>query len=767
MIYRFRPVALMLAAACQLSSQAASAAELLANPRFENGVYTVKPCADGGVKAPIVSGQLGNNWDSNNCWINAPASTVTFSQEVGRTGAYSQVVETNSANGDALIASWVWLVPGQRYTTSVWLKANRDTEVVLQLRAWNAPYTSYGVTVAKVGTTWTQFTFDGVAPATAGQTPGGLFIAPKGAAKLWIDDASVTSVSDPSVGVQARTTTTIPSAYFGTHFHRLPVWPGVGKAIGGQRLWDADGIPTKNASGAYQDNPVGASWKGIYGSGPSSPNWSGFDAQVNRAVANGAELIMVLGGAIPTWASSDQTGAAGCNNYGTGTHAPPNAANDDQIWRDWVTAVATRAKGKVRYWEIWNEPYQCSSFVKDPKRLADLVAKARRILKAIDPNNVVLSPSLDLNDNTFLDRYLQVAKAAYPAGEAYGDIWAFHGYPNLAGKWLDERVAKTSPSLSYPSAESLIVSRTEPETTYDTEHLVLNTKMVLKRFGQDTRPMWDTESGYLVASAAGGGANDGAGAEFVARHYLLAWAAGLDRSYYYAWDQRSDVDPATGTRYWAVAGARESVEGDFNFTTTKAGTAYAQVSKWLAGATLAGINKNADGVGTWVMTLKRGTAVSVVVWNPAWTANGSTISYTPAPALSRRSDLMGVVTSVAGTSTITSSPVLFSAPATTLSVTSSVKSVWQTWNLSVTLTATISGGSAPTGSVQFLLDGKNLGSSVALSSGQAVLKTTDIDDAAVGVHKITAVYLGNAYNPTSSTTTALDIKVCTSLGKCP
>jgi len=282
----------------------------------------------------------------------------------------------------------------------------------------------------------------------------------------------------------------------------------VGKAIGGERLWDAGGIPTKNANGVYQDNPIGANWIGIYGTGPNSPNWTGFDAHVDRAIANGAELIMVLGGAMPTWASSDQTGAANCNFYGTGTAAPPNSANDDQIWKDWVTAVATRAKGKIRYWEIWNEPYQCSAFVKDPKRLADLVAKARAILKAIDPTNVVLSPSLDLNDNAFLDNYLQVAKAAYPAGEAYGDIWAFHGYPNLIGQWLDDRVAKTTPPYS---AGDILTMRTEPETTFDTERLVLNTRTVLKTYGQDTRPIWDTEGGYMGASVAGGGANDAAG----------------------------------------------------------------------------------------------------------------------------------------------------------------------------------------------------------------------------------------------------------------
>lgn len=763
MTYRLRPLALMLAAACQFASINACAAELLANPGFENGAYTVTPCTGGGVTAPVVSGQLGNNWDTNNCWITAPTSTVAFSLDAGRTGGTSQVVTTNSATGDAMIASWVWLVPGQRYTSTVWMKADKPIDVVLQLRAWNIPYTSYGTTVAKVGTSWTAFTFDGVAPSTGAQTPGGLFILPKGAAKLSIDDASVTSVADATVGAQSRPGTTVPTAYFGTHFHRVPVWPAVGKAIGAERLWDAGGIPTKDASGVYQENIVGANWISVYANGPASPDWSGFDGHVNRAIQNGADVVMVLGGAIPNWASSDQNGAGNCNFYGNGTAAPPKPDNDDQIWKDWVTAVATHAKGKVHYWEIWNEPYQCGAFVKDPKRLADLTAKARKILKTIDPTNVVLSSSFDLNDNTFLDNYLQAAKIAYPAGEAYGDIWSFHAYPNLVGTWLDDRVAKTTPP--YAPADILNM-RTEPETAFDTEHLVVNTKMVLRRFGLDTRPMWDTESGYMGASVASGGANDAPAVPFIARHYLLGWAAGLDRSYYYAWDQRRGQNPDTGVWYWPVAGGRESTEGNFNFAITAAGTAYAQVSKWLAGASLYSINKNIDGAGTWVMTLKRGTAASQVVWNPAWTATGPAVSYTPASALSRRSDLAGATTTVVGASAITASPVLFSAPATTISATSSVIAVWQGWNLNVTLTANLSGGSAPTGYVQFLLDGKNLGSPVALSSGQAVLKTTDIDDAAVGNHAISATYLGDSYNP-ANTSAGVNVKVCTSLGSCP
>lgn len=711
---RLRPLAVTLAAACQLSSFAVAAAELLANPGFEAGVSTVAPCSGAGVSAPVISGQLGNSWESNNCWMNAPASTVTFAQEAGRSGGLSQVITTNSASGDAVIATWVWLVPGQRYTTSIWLKADTPTEVILQLRAWGAPYTAYGNAVAKVGTTWTQFQFEGVAPAATGQVPGGLFIIPKGAAKLWLDDASVTSAADATTGTAARRGATVPASYFGIHVHRDPKWPAIGKAIGSERFWDTEGVE----------------WADVYPNDPAAggaANWTAFDNRLNRAIANGADVVVTLGGLIPGWATSDPTGAApGCSMYydnttgkGLGSSAPPKS---DQVWQDWVRAVATHAKGKVKYWEIWNEPYQCSLFQSNLPRLAKMVADARTILKQVDPANVVLSPAFDLSDTAFIDRYLQAARAAYPAGEAYGDITAVHAYDNFIGNYLDGRVAK-DPQLAR-SVESML----------EQEHLVLNARMVLKRFGLDTRPIWNTEGGYLKAASATGTPDDAAGVPFVARHYLLSWAAGLDRNYYYAWDQRGLV----------VAGGREKTEGDLNFITTAAGTAYQQVAKWLAGAEL--YDRTVDaGTGNWILTLKRGLTLSYVVWNPSAAA-----SYTVPAGRTVMSSLSGGQTTVGASASVSASPVMFAAPANTITLSTSSASIKV--NKSVTFTAKVSGGSAPSGTVQFKANGVNIGSPVALSAGSASLATSQFSKA--GTYAITAVYSGDTVN-LSNTSAAL------------
>lgn len=696
----------------------AQAAELLGNPGFEAGSTTVTNCTGAGSTAPSISGQLALNWESNNCWMNKPTSTVAFAMEAGRLGGSSQAFTTNSPTGDAQLASWVWLTPGQRYTTSIWLKADRATEVVLQLRAWGAPYTAYGSAVAKVGTTWQKFTFDGVAPNVVNQIGGGLFVSPTGVAKVWMDDASVTSVADSTQGLQDRTTA-LPATYFGMHVHRDPKWPAVGKTMRAERFWDAEGVQ----------------WPDVYPSNGTTANWTKFDARVSRAIANGAEIVMTLGGNVPGWATSDPTGAKGCNFYAAGSSTFPSS---DQVWQDWVRAVGTRAKGKIRNWEIWNEPYQCSAITSDLPRLAKMAADARAILKQIDPLNVVLSPTFDLGDKTYLERYLQAAKAAYPNGEAYGDVLSVHAYDNFIGAYLDDRVTK-----DFSRSSSV-------ETMFDQEHLVLNMKQVLARYGLSGKSIWNTEAGYLKAATASGTANDAAGAPFVARHYLLGWAAGLDRSFYYAWDQRGLV----------VAGSREATEGSNNYVPTAVAGAFQQVAQWTSGAIT---SKPDTSTGVYVMKLKRGLTTSIIAWNPS---ASTTLTYAPPAKLTRRTDLSGAVSIVSGAMTMTGSPVLFTAPPTTVTLTSSNQAVWQGWNANVKLTATLSGGSSPSGYVQFQIDGANLGSPVILSGGQAILNTTAIDDYNIAKHVLTAVYQGDEFNA-SNASGGTSISVCSLLGACP
>lgn len=82
---------------------------------------------------------------------------------------------------------------------------------------------------------------------------------------------------------------------------------------------------------------------------------------------------------------------------------------------------------------------------------------------------------------------------------------------------------------------------------------------------------------------------------------------------------------------------------------------------------------------------------------------------------------------------------------TTTSVVSSLNP--STFGQSVTFTATVAGGTAPTGTVQFKDNATNLGASVALAGTTATFTTSSLS---VGTHPITAVYSGDSSNGGSS-----------------
>lgn len=560
--------AMVLIVSIPLYSPAVWAQQLLFNPGFEAGAAAVS-CSSGTLR---VSGQLGRGWGDNSCWIGSN-SALLYSLDASspRSGSVSQVIESTLGLGQF----WTPLSfsAGKRYAASIWLKADQAMEVSLLLRAEGVPYTQYGSIVAKVTTQWQQFTFDAEAPVASGSVPGGLFVVLRQPGKLWLDEASVTAVADTSP--DTLRTGVVPKSYFGMHIHRDPRWPAVGGTIGSYRLWDTEGTQ----------------WADIYPVDPAlggAPDWAEFDARLNAAIANGAEPVVVLGGNIPKWASSDPTGIrSGANAYGPGSSAPPLK---ESAWVQWVTAVAQRAQGRVKHWEIWNEPYQSAAFRVDVPRLVRLAQLAYPILKNAAPDSTVLSPSFDIYDNSFLERYLQAG------GGAYMDVVSLHAYDTFVGNLLDGTVAAAARKGDPASAETLFYQ----------DHLIRNTKRVLARYNQQGKPVWNTESGYESRSATGL-PNAGGAVSLMARHLILGWAVGgLDRSFYYSWDHRSSF----------ASGGDEQIAGSNVYVVNNVGKAYEQVAKWLTGAQME--SKSVDSNGSWTIVLNRGASLprQYLVWNP-------------------------------------------------------------------------------------------------------------------------------------------------------
>lgn len=339
----------------------------------------------------------------------------------------------------------------------------------------------------------------------------------------------------------------IPRSLFGMHIadsDKIP-WPAV--PIATWRLWDAathHGL----AFWAHLERQKG-DW-----------DFSTLDYCVELAQRHGVELVYTLG-ITPKWAAARPNDSS---PYGDGPTASEPKNMDD--WRNYVRTVATRYQGKIRYYEIWNEPNLKHFFSGTVDQMVELAREAYTILKQVDPSITVVSPSL------------------------YAD-WG--GY-----KWFDQYFAKGGGKYADVIGAHYYIRK--EKTPEDSLSMIREVQNVMAKYRLAQKPLWNTETGYgnrgenVFYSAEGSMA-------YVARTYLINWASGVERFYWYAWDNRNVVTMLM-------------VEED-NKTLTPAAKAYAQIQKWLIGSRM---NRcEPDRNNTWVceLTSEEGKPFWIV-WNP-------------------------------------------------------------------------------------------------------------------------------------------------------
>jgi len=267
------------------------------------------------------------------------------------------------------------------------------------------------------------------------------------------------------------------------------------------------------------------------------------------------------------------------------------------IWQQWVRDVTTRYQGRIKYWEIWNEPDLRGFYTGSPDTLAQT---AFATIKVTDPTNVVVSPGVNgYAGPGYLDYYLS------QGGGNYADVIAYHGY---------------------------LEDAPEGEVTWRTPAI----RSVLQRYGQGSKPLWNTEQGWVGSEPIYG---PELSKGYVARPYLLNWALGFDAFCYYTWDNGSNLILFTGPD---------------RVTLTPAGLAYREVASWMQGAVIESLTTDGDGV--YIATLRypddhRGRAV----WKP-----GGSLIFTIPPTWGATvaRDLEGGTTPVAESVAIGEAPVL-------------------------------------------------------------------------------------------------------------
>jgi len=160
---------------------------------------------------------------------------------------------------------------------------------------------------------------------------------------------------------------------------------------------------------------------------PPRSSWEKYDHIVDLAEKYGLELIVRLSNP-PAWSRAD--------GDARGTFAPPDDFND---FGDFVYTVVSRYRGRIRYYQIWNEPNIYPEWGEqpvNPEEYTELLKIAYTRAKQADPDVVIICGALastielgprDMNDFIFLQRM-------YDAGAGdYFDILAMQGYGLWSG----------------------------------------------------------------------------------------------------------------------------------------------------------------------------------------------------------------------------------------------------------------------------------------------------------------------------------------------
>lgn len=160
---------------------------------------------------------------------------------------------------------------------------------------------------------------------------------------------------------------------------------------------------------------------------PGEYHWSYVDHQVSAARARGLEIFAYTG-LTPDWALPPEAPA----EPGIGYRFPPDERYAE-VFERFFTTLARRYRGRVRYYEFWNEPNGCG-WINDgganghmAPSYAPWLQRWYRAMKAGDPHCVLAVGGLDYHQGVKEGwRYLEDLYAA-GAGDSF-DAVALHPY---------------------------------------------------------------------------------------------------------------------------------------------------------------------------------------------------------------------------------------------------------------------------------------------------------------------------------------------------
>jgi hypothetical protein len=280
---------------------------------------------------------------------------------------------------------------------------------------------------------------------------------------------------------------------------------------------------------------------------PNKGQWQfeRLDLYVALAQRHGTGILMPLA-MTPLWATAGQV-----------ISAEPRNLED---WRTFVRTVVSRYKGRIQAYEIWNEPNLNDFWSGTTDQMLTLTKEASQIIQSVDPHAIVVSPSATTDYGIrWLGEFLK------KGGGQFVDVIGYHFYLNPND--LPEEMVR----------------------------VIQRVRQVMSEEGSGNKPLWNTEMGWLAPARLD---SEEIAAGFLARAFILGWAAGVQRFYWYAWDNRS----------LAIVTYKEE-----EHRVTPAGTAYKIMQQWLIGAKMDSCMESADHI--WTCQLNRSGKKQWIVWN--------------------------------------------------------------------------------------------------------------------------------------------------------
>lgn len=283
-------------------------------------------------------------------------------------------------------------------------------------------------------------------------------------------------------------------------------------------------------------------------------DWGFTDEAVNKANQLGLNVLVLL-------------------DYNRdGSHTMP----DLNAWAGYVQAVTAHLKGRVHYYEIWNEPDNSVYLAgRNPQDYANLLTTSYNTIKAVDASDQVVTAGVDGEAEPWLEQVMR------DGGENHFDIIGVHPYVN-----------PPFGSSASPESKYWIDDRLSYWTAFAARH--------------GNKPLWATEFGWDTLNPQ---VSETAQADYIARGFVEGIGAGFQKLFVYNF--RDQTDQAYGI-----------VRGDWT-TPKPAYNVYKNLVSQLSGAsfqqridlyssTATSIDNFEDGVNWWtyVNNVTANTAIS-------------------------------------------------------------------------------------------------------------------------------------------------------------